>query len=74
MYLKCFRIVCSVILLFPYSLDLQVNCFVFDKTGTLTTGKPVVVTTKLFKKMSLKDFYEAVAAAEASLTPFTITT
>ncbi|KAL2348044.1 hypothetical protein Fmac_002044 [Flemingia macrophylla] len=47
----------------------KVNCIVFDKTGTLTVGKPVVVTTKLFKKMSLKDFYEFAAAAEASLLP-----
>jgi len=46
---------------------LQVNCIVFDKTGTLTIGKPVVVTTKLFNNMSVKDFYELVAAAEASL-------
>lgn len=45
----------------------------FDKTGTLTVGKPVVVTTKIFKKMSIKDFYEFTAAAEASLIPFTIT-
>lgn len=39
----------------------------FDKTGTLTIGKPVVVTTKLFKNMSVKDFYELVAAAEVRL-------
>nr|KYP67278.1 Putative copper-transporting ATPase 3 [Cajanus cajan] len=44
----------------------KVNCIVFDKTGTLTVGKPVVVTTKLFKKMSLKDFYEFAAAAEVN--------
>ncbi|RDX95775.1 putative copper-transporting ATPase HMA5, partial [Mucuna pruriens] len=50
----------------------KVNCIVFDKTGTLTVGKPVVVTTKLFKKLSLKDFYEFSAAAEASLLPFTV--
>jgi len=47
---------------------------VFDKTGTLTVGKPVVVTTKLFKNMSIENFYEFTAAAEASLIPFTITT
>ncbi|KAK7406141.1 hypothetical protein VNO78_07760 [Psophocarpus tetragonolobus] len=44
----------------------KVNCIVFDKTGTLTVGKPVVVTTNLFKKMSLKDFYEFAAAAEVN--------
>ncbi|XP_052725185.1 probable copper-transporting ATPase HMA5 isoform X2 [Vigna angularis] len=44
----------------------KVNCIVFDKTGTLTVGKPVVVTTKLFKKMSIKDFYEFTAAAEVN--------
>lgn len=48
------------------------NCIVFDKTGTLTVGKPDVVTTKLFKKMSLEDFYELVAAAEASLPLMTV--
>lgn len=36
----------------------------FDKTGTLTVGKPVVVNTKLFKNMVLRDFYELVAATE----------
>jgi len=51
---------------------LQVNCIVFDKTGTLTVGKPVVVTTKLFKNMSLKDFYEFAAAAEVTLLLLTI--
>jgi Cu+-exporting ATPase len=40
---------------------------VFDKTGTLTVGKPLVVTTKLFNNMSVKDFYEFVVAAEVSL-------
>ncbi|KEH20506.1 heavy metal P-type ATPase [Medicago truncatula] len=44
----------------------KVNCIVFDKTGTLTIGKPVVVTTKLFKNMPVKDFYELVAAAEVN--------
>ncbi|KAK7260819.1 hypothetical protein RIF29_27117 [Crotalaria pallida] len=44
----------------------KVNCIVFDKTGTLTVGKPVVVTTKLFRKISLEDFYEFVAAAEVN--------
>ena len=36
----------------------------FDKTGTLTVGKPVVVNTKLFKNMVLRDFYELIAATE----------
>ncbi|KDP25452.1 hypothetical protein JCGZ_20608 [Jatropha curcas] len=44
----------------------KVNCIVFDKTGTLTVGKPVVVNTKLFKNMVLRDFYELVAAAEVN--------
>lgn len=44
----------------------KVNSSVFDKTGTLTIGKPVVVTTKLFNNMSVKDFYELVAAAEVT--------
>ncbi|WCJ26259.1 Copper-transporting ATPase HMA5 [Euphorbia peplus] len=44
----------------------KVNCIVFDKTGTLTVGKPVVVNTKLFKNMVLREFYELVAATEAN--------
>ncbi|XP_050230061.1 probable copper-transporting ATPase HMA5 [Mercurialis annua] len=44
----------------------KVNCIVFDKTGTLTIGKPVVVTTKLFKTMVLRNFYELIAAAEVN--------
>lgn len=40
------------------------NCIVFDKTGTLTVGKPVVVNTRLFKNMVLREFFELVAAAE----------
>ncbi|KAK3034567.1 hypothetical protein RJ639_033813 [Escallonia herrerae] len=44
----------------------KVNCIVFDKTGTLTMGKPVVVNTKLFTKMVLREFYELVAAAEVN--------
>ncbi|PIN19972.1 Cation transport ATPase [Handroanthus impetiginosus] len=44
----------------------KVNCIVFDKTGTLTVGKPVVVNTRLFKNMVLRDFYELVAAAEVN--------
>ncbi|ESW30485.1 hypothetical protein PHAVU_002G156900 [Phaseolus vulgaris] len=44
----------------------KVNCIVFDKTGTLTVGKPVVVTTKLFKNMSIENFYEFTAAAEVN--------
>ncbi|KAH9775599.1 putative copper-transporting ATPase HMA5 [Citrus sinensis] len=44
----------------------KVNCIVFDKTGTLTVGKPVVVNTKLFKNMVLRDFYELIAATEAN--------
>ena len=46
---------------------LQVNCIVFDKTGTLTIGKPVVVNTKLFSKMALREFYKFVAAAEVGI-------
>ncbi|KAM3321786.1 putative copper-transporting ATPase HMA5 isoform X1 [Capsicum chacoense] len=42
----------------------KVSCIVFDKTGTLTMGKPVVVNTKLFRSMVLREFYELVAAAE----------
>ncbi|TMW93039.1 hypothetical protein EJD97_012272 [Solanum chilense] len=42
----------------------KVDCIVFDKTGTLTMGKPVVVNTKLFRSMVLREFYELVAAAE----------
>ncbi|KAF6167977.1 hypothetical protein GIB67_020547 [Kingdonia uniflora] len=44
----------------------KVNCIVFDKTGTLTIGKPLVVDTKLFHSMVLRDFYELVAAIEVS--------
>ncbi|KAK6137613.1 hypothetical protein DH2020_028639 [Rehmannia glutinosa] len=44
----------------------KVNCIVFDKTGTLTVGKPVVVNTRLFKNMVLKEFFELVAAAEVN--------
>ncbi|KAL8543702.1 hypothetical protein ACS0TY_004316 [Phlomoides rotata] len=44
----------------------KVNCIVFDKTGTLTMGKPVVVRTRLFKNMVLRDFFELVAAAEVN--------
>ncbi|CAJ2650641.1 unnamed protein product [Trifolium pratense] len=44
----------------------KVNCIVFDKTGTLTVGKPLVVTTKIFNNMSVKDFYEFVVAAEVN--------
>lgn len=40
------------------------NCIVFDKTGTLTIGKPLVVNTRLFKNMVLKELFELVAAAE----------
>ncbi|CAM6123193.1 unnamed protein product [Calypogeia fissa] len=42
----------------------KVKCVVFDKTGTLTTGKPVVVETKLFETMALKNFYRILSAAE----------
>ena len=48
----------------------QVNCVVFDKTGTLTIGKPVVVSTRLLKNLALRDFYELVAAAEVSFSPY----
>ncbi|KAK4260574.1 hypothetical protein QN277_003670 [Acacia crassicarpa] len=44
----------------------KVNCIVFDKTGTLTVGKPIVVTTKLFKKITLPDFYKFVVAIEVN--------
>ncbi|XP_057449965.1 probable copper-transporting ATPase HMA5 [Lotus japonicus] len=44
----------------------KVNCIVFDKTGTLTIGKPVIVSTKLLKKLVLREFYELVAAAEVN--------
>ncbi|KAF6172374.1 hypothetical protein GIB67_022597 [Kingdonia uniflora] len=44
----------------------KVNCIVFDKTGTLTIGKPLVVDTKLFHNMVLRDFYELVAATEVN--------
>lgn len=43
---------------------MQVKCVVFDKTGTLTTGKPVVVDTKVFETMALKNFYRILSAAE----------
>lgn len=49
----------------------QVDCIVFDKTGTLTIGKPVVVNTRLFKNMVLREFYELVAAVEVDL-PFPV--
>ncbi|KAM3388897.1 hypothetical protein ACQJBY_011189 [Aegilops geniculata] len=42
----------------------KVDCIVFDKTGTLTIGKPIVVNTRLFKNMVLREFYDYVAAAE----------
>jgi magnesium-transporting ATPase (P-type) len=48
----------------------QVNCIVFDKTGTLTIGKPLVVSTRLLKNLALRDFYELVAAAEVSFSPY----
>ncbi|KAH7388231.1 hypothetical protein KP509_16G065300 [Ceratopteris richardii] len=44
----------------------KVHQMIFDKTGTLTIGKPVVVSSKLFKHMVLQKFYETIAAAEAS--------
>eukprot|EP01018_Ginkgo_biloba_P032559 Gb_22148 [translate_table: standard] len=44
----------------------KVKCVVFDKTGTLTVGKPVVVGTKLFTNISLPDFCDMAAAAEAN--------
>ena len=37
---------------------------IFDKTGTLTVGKPVVVTTQLFKNIPLQHFYDVVASVE----------
>ncbi|XP_040255528.1 copper-transporting ATPase HMA5 isoform X4 [Aegilops tauschii subsp. strangulata] len=44
----------------------KVDCIVFDKTGTLTIGKPIVVNTRLFKNMVLREFYDYVAAAEVN--------
>ncbi|KAL5727515.1 P-type Cu(+) transporter [Ranunculus cassubicifolius] len=44
----------------------KINCIVFDKTGTLTIGKPVVVNTKLFQNMVLRDFFELIASAEVN--------
>ncbi|KAG5563187.1 hypothetical protein RHGRI_005818 [Rhododendron griersonianum] len=44
----------------------KVTCIVFDKTGTLTMGKPVVVNTRLFRTMALREFYELVGAAEVN--------
>ena len=43
----------------------KVDTVLFDKTGTLTMGKPTVVAERLFRdRMSLKQFYLMVAAAE----------
>lgn len=53
-----------ILLVTSFCLLWQVNCIVFDKTGTLTVGKPVVVNTKLFKNLVLKELVELVAAAE----------
>jgi Cu+-exporting ATPase len=44
----------------------KVNCIMFDKTGTLTVGKPVVINTKLFKNMELREFYVLIAATEVN--------
>lgn len=41
----------------------------FDKTGTLTMGKPVVVNTKIFRSIVLREFYKLVAAAEVHYQP-----
>lgn len=47
--------------------ELQVKCVVFDKTGTLTIGRPVVVETKLFANLNLREFCEMAAATEVLL-------
>lgn len=43
---------------------------VFDKTGTLTVGKPAVVSSVLFSKISLEDFCDVTIAAEVGYIPF----
>lgn len=53
-----------ILLVTTFCMLWQVNCIVFDKTGTLTVGKPVVVNTRLFKNLVLKELLELVAAAE----------
>lgn len=42
----------------------KVKCVVFDKTGTLTMGRPVVIATKLLRKIAATAFYDIVASAE----------
>lgn len=44
----------------------KVKTVVFDKTGTLTVGKPAVVSSVLFSKISLEDFCDVTIAAEAN--------
>lgn len=39
---------------------------VFDKTGTLTIGRPAVVQTKIFSKISMQELSNLAAAAEVS--------
>ncbi|KAG6467905.1 copper-transporting ATPase HMA4-like [Zingiber officinale] len=42
----------------------KVKTVIFDKTGTLTVGRPTVVQTKIFTKMSLLELCELATAAE----------
>ncbi|KAJ1703455.1 hypothetical protein LUZ63_003234 [Rhynchospora breviuscula] len=44
----------------------KVKAIIFDKTGTLTVGKPSVVQTKLFSKITLLEMCDFAAAAEAN--------
>ncbi|XP_078154453.1 copper-transporting ATPase HMA4-like isoform X2 [Carex rostrata] len=44
----------------------KVKAIIFDKTGTLTVGKPSVVQTKLFAKITLIEMCDFAAAAEAN--------
>ncbi|KAJ3679042.1 hypothetical protein LUZ60_017053 [Juncus effusus] len=44
----------------------KVKAVVFDKTGTLTVGKPSVVQTRVFSKMSLQEMCDLAASAEVN--------
>ncbi|KAJ4758248.1 Copper-exporting P-type ATPase A [Rhynchospora pubera] len=44
----------------------KVKAIIFDKTGTLTVGKPSVVQTKIFSKITLLEMCDFAAAAEAN--------
>ena len=46
---------------------LQIKTIVFDKTETLTIGRPIVIGTKLYKKIALRVFYEIFLAAEITI-------